>query len=175
MQPDPDQSAHQDLLPKVMDTIKKIARSYRKGHHTMQTTEIVHEGYLRLAKEDAEKWQDKNLYMQAFAVSMRRFLVDRYRKKVARKRGGDAADLSLEELAVEFPAPEGFADWLDLDQKLSRLHELDPLAADVVQLKFFTGLSIEEMTQVLGLNATLLNRKWTFAKAWLKSALSDEP
>ena len=173
MQPDPNHPAHHDLLPKVMDTIKKIARSYRQGHHTMQTTEIVHEGYLRLVKEDADKWQDKNRYMKAFAISMRRFLVDRYRQKVAQKRGGPAQDLSFEDLAVEFPAPEGFADWLELDRKLNRLNDLDPLAAEVVQLKYFTGLSVQEMTQVLDLNATLLNRKWAFAKAWLRSALSE--
>ncbi|WP_223787737.1 ECF-type sigma factor [Marinicella meishanensis] len=173
MQPDANQPAHHDMLPQVMDTIKKIARSYRMGNHTMQTTEIVHEGYLRLVKEDADKWHDKNRYMQAFAISMRRFLVDRYRKKISLKRGGTPDDLSYEEMALEFPAPEGFVDWLDLDHKLNRLHDIDPLAAEVVQLKFFTGLSIQEMTQVLHHNATMLNRKWTFAKAWLKSALSE--
>lgn len=164
---------HQELLPIVIDSIKKIARSYKKQSLTIQTTEIVHESYLKLIKEGSKRWADENAYLAAFAVTIRRYLIDRYRQKTAEKRGGNFNDLNIDDIVIEFPAPEGFSDWLDLDKKLSKLEQIDPLAAEVVQLKFFVGLTTKEIAKVINKDSRTVSRKWQFAKAWLKSHLSQ--
>jgi len=162
-----------ELLPVVLDTIKKIARSYKKDHLSIQTTEIVHEIYLKLVKQGSNKWDEKNAYLAAFAVTMRSFLVDQYRKKIALKRGGKDELISIDELSIEFPAPTGFNDWLDLDNKLTQLEQIDPIASQVVLFRYFVGLTTNEVAEAMEVSPRTVTRKWHFARAWIRSQLSN--
>jgi RNA polymerase sigma factor (TIGR02999 family) len=169
-------------LPLVYDELRKLAAhklAQELPGQTLEPTALVHEAYLRLvASGDASatgepSWESRGHFFAAAAEAMRRILVERARRKKRRKHGGDRRRLDLEahDLRIEPPAEEVLA----LDEALSRLAQEDPAAAQVVQLHFFAGLSIEQTSAALGVSRATGYREWAYARAWLRCALGEGP
>jgi RNA polymerase sigma factor (TIGR02999 family) len=163
-----DSFAAEQLLTLVYDDLRRLA-AYRLAHEapgqTLQPTELVHEAYLRLLGNKEAHWDGCGHFFAAAAEAMRRILVENARRKRRLKRGGDVARLPLEE--AELLAPEPSEDALALDEALTDLAATDRAAADLVQLRYFGGLSIPEAAQVLGVSPRTTIRLWTFARRWL--------
>src|SRR5262245_26126474 len=173
-----DPSAAEQLLPLVYDELRKLAAARlaeEKPGQTLQATALVHEAYLRLVDvEEAERWDSRGHFFAAAAEAMRRILVENARRKRSRKRGGGLVRHDLED--VELAAPELGAELLALDEALDRLAAKDPVKAQLVKLRHFAGLTIEEAARALGIFTTTANRYWAYARAWLHQALlSDAP
>jgi RNA polymerase sigma factor (TIGR02999 family) len=157
-----------ELVPFVYSELRRLASSYLQSErkdHTLQTTALVHEAYLRLLNQRNVRWENKNQFLGIAAKLMRRVLVDYGRSRQALKRGGDEARIFLEEaeIASKLPAP----DVAVLDEALTRLAELNPLQGQIVELRFFGGLSIEQVAEVAGISSTTVKRNWRLAKARL--------
>ena len=164
-----------DLLAAVYEQLRRLAQSKmsteRQGH-TLQATALVHEAWLRLGGDSQHQWKNRKHFFAAAAEAMRRILIDRARRVSAQKRGGDQVKVPLEEefVLVESGDPE---ELLALDQALDRLQQRDPRMAQVVKLRFFTGLSIDETAEALGdASERTVSRLWTAARAWLHRELS---
>jgi RNA polymerase sigma factor (TIGR02999 family) len=164
-----DQAALEQLTPLVYSELHRLAHRYlgreRKGH-TLQTTALVHEAYLRLIDQKEVRWQNRAHFFAIAAQMMRRILVDYARSRNVAKRGGDAQQVSLDE-AMEV-SDERAADVIALDEALKTLSDLDQRKGRIIELRFFGGLSIEETAEVLGVSPGTVMRDWTFAKAWLQ-------
>jgi RNA polymerase sigma factor (TIGR02999 family) len=162
----------EQLLTLVYDDLRRLA-AHRLAHEapgqTLQPTELVHEAYLRLLGGKDAHWDNCGHFFAAAAVAMRRILVENARRKRRLKRGGDRARLPLEE--AELLAPEPREDVLALDEVLTELADSDRAAADLVQLRYFGGLSIPDAAHVLGVSPRTAKRMWTFARAWLLERL----
>jgi RNA polymerase sigma factor (TIGR02999 family) len=153
----------------VYTELRRIAERYvrREQAKSIQATDLVHEAYLRLAKEKRPQWQNRTHFIAIAAISMRRLLVERARARGAAKRGGAKVQVTLDErLLVDDRDPDG-VDLIALDRALTRLAELDPQQARIVELRFFGGLSVEEAAEALSISPATLKRHWTIAKAWL--------
>jgi RNA polymerase sigma factor (TIGR02999 family) len=140
-----------------------------RPNHTLQATALVHEAYLRLVNQNEVEWKNRSHFFGVAAQVMRRILLDYARSHRASKRGGNMPHLSLEQALVV--APERAADFLALDESLTRLSSLDPQQGRIVELRFFGGLSVEETAELLGISPATVKRDWTMAKAWLKREL----
>ncbi len=166
---DPD--AESALLPLVYGELRRLARA-RMAHArpgTLQPTALVHEAWLRLAGKELPPWEDRGHFFATAARAMRDILVEHARRKASAKRGGDHAHEAIDDVPwTGSPSP---ADLLALDQALTRLRALSPRKADVVQLRFFAGLSMEEIARSLGLSLPTVEREWRFARAILGSAI----
>jgi len=138
--------------------------------NTLQTTELVHEAYLRLVDTSQMEWQDRAHFFAVAARAMRCLLVDRARARQADKRGGGAQRVELDEAAAV--SPEQSVDMLMLDEALGRLAALDQRQGQIVELRYFGGLSLEETAEALNLSAITVRREWVKAKAWLYRELS---
>jgi RNA polymerase sigma-70 factor (ECF subfamily) len=152
--------------------LRRLASYYlqrERGGHTLQATALVHEAYLRLADQRQVQWKNRNQFMAMAAQLMRRVLLDYSRSHQAAKRGGDANKIYLQE--ADFVASARPADVVALDEALVTLAEFDPQQAQLVELKFFGGLSIEEIADVLGVSPATVKRNWNVAKAWLAREL----
>jgi RNA polymerase sigma factor (TIGR02999 family) len=167
------------LLPLVYDDLRRLA-AHRVAHeapgHTLQPTALVHEAYLRLVGDQGDaSWDSRGHFFAAAAEAMRRILVENARGKRRLKRGGDRARLPLEE--AELLAPEPREDVLALDEALTELAAVDRAAADLVQLRYFGGMSIPDAARVLGVSPRTAERLWTFARAWLRERIAgaDSP
>jgi len=168
-----DQTAREKLLSAVYDELRQIASQClrrERPHHTLQSTALVHEAYLKLVNLSEVSWQDRAHFFAVAAQVMRHILVDYARHQGAEKRGGGLEKLSLDE-AVSFTS-ERDLDLLALDEALAQLASFDPQQSQVVELRFFGGLSIEETAAVMGLSTATIKREWTLAKAWLHQRLS---
>lgn len=168
-----DSRAAAELLPLVYDELRRLARSRMANEaagQTLQPTALVHEAYLRLLGGADLKWDGRGHFFGAAALAMRRILVERARARGRIKRGGGAARVPLEDeaLAAE-PPPESL---LALDEALDRLTAYDKRKADVVMMRYFAGLSIEETAAALGVSAATVKNEWTFARAWLHREIS---
>ena len=163
-----DASALNQLMPLVYDELRRLARRClrreRQGH-TMQTTTLVHEAYLRLIDQSRVNWQNRAHFFGVAAQIMRRLLVDHARKHNAEKRGQDFQKLSLDENIDR--AVERSAELIALDDALKTLATFDQQKARMVELRYFGGLSIEETADVMGVTPTTIKRHWRLAKAWL--------
>ncbi len=162
-------------MPLVYDELRRLAHHYlrqERSDHTLQSTALVHEAYLRLAGEHPPEWQNRAHFFGIAANIMRRILVEHARGRKAAKRGGDAFCLSLDE-AVAFPQPINL-DVLELDRALSELAQLDEQQSRIVELRFFAGLSIEDTSEVLGISPATVKRDWVTARAWLYRAMTGE-
>ncbi len=163
------------LIPLVYDELRRLARSHlnrERSGHTLQSTALVNEAYMRLVRQDPEI----NNRAHFFAVSshlMRQILVDYARRHRAAKRGDGADKLTLSEAVALLPGKGNF-DLLALDEALNELGKLDPQQTRVVELRFFGGLSIEETATVVGISQATVKRDWTTARAWLHRELSRE-
>ncbi len=168
-----DQAALDALMPLVYGELRKVAARHLRGQragHTLQTTALVNEAYLRLIDASQVKWQDRAHFFAVAAHFMRRILVDFARSRNYQKRGGGAQQVSLAEaLAIE---PERGADLLALDEALTRLQALNERQAQVVELRYFGGLSEEESAEALKVSVRTVRRDWNFARVWLHRELT---
>lgn len=168
-----DAQAKELLVAKVYSELKVIASRYmrrEKEDHTLQTTALVNEAYMKLIHVKDARWNDRSHFFAVAAQIMRRLLVDHARGNIAEKRGGGHGFLQLDEALVFAPAKS--QEMVRLDDALTRLEESDPRAAKVAELRFFGGLSIEETADVMEISPRTVKREWTFAKAWLRNELS---
>ena len=169
-----DQAAFDKLVPLVYEELRRLAHHYMSREHvghTLQTTALVNEAYLRLVDQKRMRWQNRAHFFAIAAQMMRRILVDYARKRRYAKRGGDLLKVSLTE--AEGLTEGRVADVMALDEALKSLAEIDPQQSSVVELRFFGGLTIEETAEVLGLSRDMVNREWTTAKAWLYQEMSN--
>ena len=165
--------ALEKLTPLVYDELRRLAARYlrRERHdHTLQSTALVHEAWLRLVDQRQIHWQNRAQFFGLAAEMIRRILIDHARNRQAAKRGDGAIKLSLDE-AMATPASRDF-DLLALDDALADLARLDPQQSRLVELRFFAGLSVEESAAVLGVSPATVKREWATAKAWLYRALT---
>src|SRR5215831_7520732 len=164
-----DPHAAEQLLPLVYDGLRRLAAqrlSQEKPGQTLQATDLVHEAYLRLVDvERAQHWDSRGHFFAAAAEAMRRILVDNARRKQSRKHGGDLERHDLDNL--QLAAPEFCQHLLALNDALTHLADKDPIKAELVKLRHFAGLTIEEAAQALGISTTTANRHWAYARAWL--------
>lgn len=167
-----DRSAADELLTLVYGELRRLAASKLAGErpgHTLQATALVHEAYLRLLGDEEGHWENRAHFFSAAATAMWRILVDAARRKAQLKRGGGLKRRELDEAdLIEWPAS---VDVLAVDEALGKLAEDDPVKADLVKLRFFTGLSVDEAGRALGISRTTADRYWRFARAWLLSEL----
>jgi RNA polymerase sigma factor (TIGR02999 family) len=169
-----DPKAPEQLLPLVYDELRKLAaqRLARESPgQTLQATALVHEAYLRLIGSDAPSWNSQGHFFSAAAEAMRRILIESARRKRAVKNGGGLKRIELD--GVDVPEAVGSQDILVVDEALSRLAAEDPAKAELVKLRYFGGLSVEDAGRVLGISRATADRYWAFARVWLYSELSE--
>ena len=167
-----DVAAREALVPLVYDELRRLARYYlasQRSDHTLQSTAIVHEAYLRLAGFDNVHWENRSHFFAVAAQLMRRILVDHARKRNAAKRGGHNLTLLVEEAE---PSSRREMDLVALDDALKALAELDERQSRIVELRFFGGLSIEDTSRVLEISPATVKREWSTARAWLYEEIS---
>ncbi len=169
-----DDAALQELLPILYADLRKLAGGYmrqERADHTLQPTALVSEAYLKLDARREIPIESRAHFMAAAAEAMRRILVDHARKKRSEKRGGDRQRVTLYENVGQSEAAD--VDLLTLDQALDRLEQLDEKLADVVKLRYFGGLNIDDIAHVLDSSPRSVSRSWTMARAWLKRELAS--
>lgn len=169
---DGDEKARNELVEAVYAELRAIAARHmnrERGEHTLQTTALVNEAYLKLVNIKAAQWQDRAHFFAVAARVMRQILVDHARQRLAGKRGGGAVVLPLNE-ALAF-APQEPAMMIQVDEALTRLSTEDELVGRVIELRFFGGLSVEETAHVLKVPKRTVEREWTFGRAWLRTEL----
>ena len=167
-------SALEKLTPVVYEELRRLAHRYMGGEraaHTLQTTALVNEAYLRLADQTNPRWQNRAHFFAVAARSMRQILVSHARSQRSQKRGGGALKMELDEAALV--SPEESKEILELHEALERLATLDSRKAQVVELKYFGGLNYDEMAEVLKISSITVRRDWRFAKAWLYTELHN--
>ena len=163
-----DDAAVVELTPLVYDELRRLAHHFMEGqrpNHTLQTTALVNEAYLRLADQTNPRWQSRAHFFAVAARAMRQILVSYARSNQAQKRGGGAFKIELDEAAIL--SPEQSKEIIDLNEALERLGTLDSRKAQVVELKFFGGLNYDEIAKVLKIARMTVRRDWEFARIWL--------
>lgn len=170
-----DGSALHGLIPLVYDDMRRIARRHmaRERAVTLQPTALVHEAYVRLSRQSRAAWQDRSHFMAVAALTIRRVLVERARRRAALKRGGGAVAVTWSE--AEAAVDGGEVDLIALDDALRDLADLAPRQARVVDLRYFGGLTIEETARVLDVSPATVKLDWATARAWLFAALRGTP
>jgi RNA polymerase sigma factor (TIGR02999 family) len=171
-----DQAALQKLNPLIYSELRRIAAGCLRGerpNHTLQPTALVHEAYVRLAGDTHLEWQSRAHFFGIAANAMRRILVEHARRQSAKKRGDGAARLSLEDIVLV--SSERSSDMLDLDQALTELEAFDARKSRVIELKYFGGLTAEEISEVMGESTATVNRDLRVAQSWLHARLSKSP
>jgi RNA polymerase sigma-70 factor, ECF subfamily len=170
---DGNQSALDELYPLVYDELHRLARRYmsreRKGH-TLQTTALINEAYVRLVDQRNVHWANRSHFFAISAQIMRRILIDHARRHAYAKRGGGAQQVSLEEAATV--TPDQSLELLRLDEALKSLSEMDKRRGQVVELRYFGGLNNEEIAGVLNVSENTVTRDWNMARAWLYQQLA---
>ena len=172
-----------DLMPQVYEELRRLAANYLRQERpgqTLQATALVHEAFLRLSKEKNQPWKDRTHFLAIAALSMRQILVQRARARHAEKRGGQDAQrvtlddsLIADDKSLNRRSPEG-VDVLELDAALEKLAALDPQQARIVELRYFGGLTVEEVADALEISPATVKRHWTLARAFLKKELRAE-
>ena len=169
-----DDAALAELTPLVYEELRRLAHHHMGGErpdHTLQTTALVNEAYLRLADQTNPRWQNRAHFFAVAARAMRQILVDHAKAQQRQKRGAGASKIDLDEAALISPEQTGAI--LDLNDALERLAMLDSRTAHVVELRFFGGLNQDEMAEVLKISPVTVRRDWVFAKAWLYKELHN--
>jgi len=165
-----DRQALEKLTPLVYDELRRLAARYlrqERSDHTLQSTALVHEAYMKLVGQNNVRWQNRAHFFGIAAQMIRRILVDYARSQHAEKRGSGAVKLALDEAMAVPQASGADVDLLGLNDALDRLAEMDERQSRIVELRFFTGLSIEETAEVLTLSPATIKREWQTARAWL--------
>jgi len=163
-----DKAALDQLIPIVYEELRRQASRYLRQErpgHTLQTTALIHEAYLRLVDQKSVQWQNRAQFFGIAAQLMRRILVDHARTKHRAKRGGSAVRVSLSDATSV--TKDANLDLVELDQALNRLAEIDPQQSKIVELRFFSGLNVEETAAALNISPATVKRDWSVAKAWL--------
>jgi RNA polymerase sigma factor (TIGR02999 family) len=164
-----DPQAASQLLPLVYDELRRLAAhnlAHEKPGQTLDATSLVHEAYLRLVGEGADvRWDSRGHFYAAAAEAMRRILIDNARRKRSRKHGGGMARHDVESLPLAESEPD--AELLALDEALTRLAQMDAAKAELVRLRYFAGLKLDECANVLGISPATADRWWAYARAWL--------
>ena len=167
-----DPRAAEELLPLVYEELRRLAArkmAQADPGQTLQPTALVHEAWLKLAGSSQHQWNDRSHFFRAAAEAMRQILIDQARRKSSQKRGGNQAVEELHESRIELRAPS--AEILAVHEALGALAVEDPLAAEVVKLRYFVGLTIPELAEALGLAPRTADRHWAFARAWLERTI----
>jgi RNA polymerase sigma-70 factor, ECF subfamily len=164
------------MLPAVYDDLRRVASGFlrdERPEHTLQPTALVHEAYLRMADQRQVTWQNRAQLLAIFARMMRRILLDHAGARLAAKRGGkDAVRITLDDALDVYEEHE--LNLLDVEEALRRLEKLDPLQANIVEMRFFGGLTIEELAKALNISSTTVKREWAIAKRWLRRELTSD-
>jgi RNA polymerase sigma factor (TIGR02999 family) len=166
--------AFERLLPLVYDELRGLAKArlaHERPDHSLQATALVHEAYLRMLAGRGPSWNDRRHFYSAAAQAMRRILIEHARKRGRLKRGGGRVQVTMDDIQVGHGLP--LEDMLALDEALARLDERDPRMAEVVHLRFFAGLSVEETAAALEVSERTVKREWAVARAWLYEALDQ--
>lgn len=162
------------MLPGIYDELRRVAAGFlrdERPEHTLQPTALVHEAYLRMADQRQAAWQNRAQLLGIFARMMRRILLDHAAARLAAKRGGkEAVRITLDEALDVYQ--QNNLDLLQVEEALQRLEKLDPIQAKIVELRFFGGLTIDELGGVLNISPTSVKREWAIAKRWLQRELS---
>src|SRR5213595_1103741 len=169
-----DDAALAELTPLVYEELRRLAHHFMEGQrpdHTLQTTVLVNEAYLRLADQTNPNWQSRAHFFAVAARAMRQILVNYAKSSRAQKRGGGGLKVELDEAALV--SPEQSKEIVDLHEALERLAALDSRKAQVVELKYFGGLNYDEMAEVLKISPITVRRDWRFARAWLYTELHN--
>lgn len=169
-----DQSALQELTPLVYDELRRLAHRYMSGarpDHTLQTTALVNEAYLKFAQQTHPNWSNRVHFFAVAARAMRQILINYALSYNAQKRGGGVAKVELDEAALVSVAQS--REIVELHEALERLEELDSRKAQVVELKYFGGLKEDEIAEALKVSSETVRREWRFAKAWLHNELHE--
>jgi RNA polymerase sigma factor (TIGR02999 family) len=170
-----DPQAAEKLLPLVYEELRKLAAqrlAQERAGQTLQATALVHEAYLRLVGTDDSQWNSPGHFFAAAAEAMRRILVENARRRRSLKRGGSLARHDCEQIEIATPEPQ--EDLLALDEALNRLEATDRTAAELVQLRYFTGLTLPDAAEILGVSPRTAGRLWQFARAWLRREIDGE-
>jgi len=165
-----------ELLPIVYNELRRMAAHKMAGErpgHTLQPTALVHEAWLKLVAPPAQSWQNRAHFFAAAAEAMRRILIARARRKHTQRRGAGAAHLDVDELEIASPVPDD--QLLALNDALDRFATLEPQQAELVKLRYFVGLKIEEAAEVLGISKATATRWWAYARAWLFHEIQTPP
>jgi RNA polymerase sigma factor (TIGR02999 family) len=179
--PDPPRTGSDTFIRQVYDELREIAHARLRGERagvTLQSTELVHEAYMRLRVGDGRRWESRGQFFAAAAEAMRRILIDRARARGRQKRGGDADGRPARKLSLDLAEVAVLADDEDpdtvlaLDRAIERLAEQDARVAEIVRLRFFAGLSVEEVAELLETSTRTVLRDWAFARAWLYGELT---
>jgi RNA polymerase sigma factor (TIGR02999 family) len=163
-----DTKAADKLLPLVYEELRRLAAkkmSLESPGQTLQPTALVHEAYIRLVGSEAQTWNSRTHFFYAAAESMRRILIDSARRKQRLKRGAGQGKIDFEDAEIAMEAPS--EDMIALDEALTKLTSTDKQKADLVKLRYFAGLTLEQAADILGLSKSMAKRHWTFARAWL--------
>jgi RNA polymerase sigma-70 factor (ECF subfamily) len=167
-----DNAALDEVAPLIYEELRRLAHHHMGGqrpNHTLQTTALVNEAYLRLADQTNPNWQNRSHFFAVAARAMRQILISYARSQRSQKRGAGALKIELDEAALV--SPEQTREIVDLHEALERLATLDPRKAQVVELKYFGGLNYDEMAEVLKISRVTVRRDWDFAKVWLYTEL----
>lgn len=172
---DGQEEAFERLLPMVYDELRRMADGFlrfeREGH-TLQPTALVHEVYLKMVDQDRAQWQDRAHFFSVASKMMRRILVDHARKRITGKRGGGVVLLPIED-ALDKPQQSSRA-LLAVDAALTRFAELDPERSRIVEMRYFGGMDLEEIAEVMHVSRTTIKRHWTVARMWLHRELESD-
>ncbi len=169
-----DPASQQALLAAVFPDLKKISANIlarQSGKPSLQTTELVNEAYIKLAGQRNQAWDNRGHFFSIAARLMRRIIIDELRSAGSNKRGGDAISIDID--AIEVPAPASYPNWLELDQAMTELRDINPGAADVVEMRQMLGMSLEETAETLQIGTATVGRYWRFARAWLATRLNE--
>ena len=167
--------ALEDLLPLIYNELRRLAHNFlyrERPGHTLQTTALVHEAYLKLIDQKDARWQNRSHFFAIAAQAMRRILIDSARRHAAMKRGGPQEKLSLDDVPEVSLEPN--IKLLALDEALNELAQIDPDQSRIVELRYFGGLTIEETAEVMKSSPATVKREWAMARAWLHQALNKK-
>lgn len=168
-------TAAEQLLPLVYHELRRLAAARMAQEapgQTLQPTALVHEAWLKLAGSDRQQWRGRAHFFGAAAEAMRRILIDKARRRASQKRGGDQPPEELHESRIELKAPP--SEILAVHEALDELALKDRMAAEVVKLRYFVGMSVPEIADALGISPRTADRHWAFARAWLKQAIQGQ-
>jgi len=169
-----DAKAADELLPLVYDELRRLAAvkmSREPPGQTLQATALVHEAYIRLVGAETQNWKGRTHFFAAAAQAMRRILVENARRKQTLKRGGDRKRLDIDD--VELSVRESPEDILALDEALAKLSQEDPVVGELVKLRYFAGLTLEQAAGLLGVSTRTADRYWAYARAWLYQEITS--
>ena len=168
-----DDAALEQLIPLVYPELKRVARRYmgrESPGHTLQTSALINEAYLQLVDQQAVKWQDRAHFFRMASRVMRNILIDHARKHGYQKRGAGAIHVALDDVTIAQGSRA--AELVALDDALTALAAVDPRKVELVELRFFGGLTVDETAEVMGLSSITIKREWRSAKAWLQTEIS---